>query len=301
MKINCCPLGCLPDSSTSSKTSLVVRNGSYYRTSDSRRISKYYCLGCKKYFSSVSQSQLKYQKKRRINFKVVELYDSGVSQRRLARVFKIDRKTVARIIRHFARVEEEKHETFLEENYAEKPLTEIQFDDLETSIHTKCKPVSVTLAVDPETRKILNFQISEMPAKGLLASISRKKYGPRADERPVSWDLFMRELKPYVASDAVWTSDENPHYPAHLKRHYPFAIHKQKRGGRGASTGQGELKKLVFDPLFSLNHTCAMLRANMNRLFRRTWCTSKTIQGLKDHLILYIAYHNRVLTGARRI
>ena len=58
------------------------------------------------------------------------------------------------------------------------------------------------------------------------------------------------------------------------------------------------MKKLVFDPLFSLNHSCAMLRANLNRLFRRTWCTSKTRQGLIDHLSLYVRFHNEVLTEA---
>jgi hypothetical protein len=135
-----------------------------------------------------------------------------------------------------------------------------------------------------------------MPAKGHLAAISRRKYGHRRDERPVAWNELMKELKPYVHPFAEWTSDENPHYPAHLKRHHPQAKHIQVKGGRGAITGQGELKKLRFDPLFSLNHTCAMLRANMNRLFRKTWSTTKTKRGLIDHLSLYVAYHNQALT-----
>jgi transposase-like protein len=301
VKIHCRLPGCLSVTLLGPKKSHVVRNGSYYRTSDSRWISKYYCHGCQKYFSSVSQSSLKYQKKRRINLKLLELYTSGVSQRRLALIFRINRKTVARTLKLFGAIEEKRQKRFLEENYRDKPLNEVQFDDLETSIHTKCKPVSVTLAIDPQTRKILNFKVSLMPAKGLLAEISRRKYGRRLDERPVNWDLLMKELKPYVLPNAVWSSDENPHYPAPLKRYHPFAIHKRNKGGRGSDTGQGELKKLRFDPLFSLNHTCAMLRANMNRLFRRTWCTSKTMEGLKNHLTLYVAYHNRVLTKPLRI
>jgi hypothetical protein len=39
-----------------------------------------------------------------------------------------------------------------------------------------------------------------------------------------------------------------------------------------------------------------MLRANLNRLFRRTWCVSKTLQGLIDHISIYMSYHNHVLT-----
>ena len=38
-----------------------------------------------------------------------------------------------------------------------------------------------------------------------------------------------------------------------------------------------------------------MLRANVNRLIRRTWCTSKRIDRLVDHLTLYADFHNRVL------
>jgi hypothetical protein len=81
---------------------------------------------------------------------------------------------------------------------------------------------------------------------------------------------------------------------------FPGAEHARHLGGRGCITGQGELKKLRFDPLFSLNHTCAMLRANINRLFRRTWCTTKKKERLEQHLWVYMDFHNRVLLGAGR-
>ena len=66
-------------------------------------------------------------------------------------------------------------------------------------------------------------------------------------------------------------------------------------GQKNAAKAEGELKKLRFDPLFSLNHTCAMLRANINRLFRRTWCTTKKKERLEQHLAVYMDFHNRVL------
>ena len=55
------------------------------------------------------------------------------------------------------------------------------------------------------------------------------------------------------------------------------------------------LKKIRFDPLFSLNHTCAMLRANLNRLFRRTWCTTKKPERLALHIAMYVVFHNETL------
>ena len=59
--------------------------------------------------------------------------------------------------------------------------------------------------------------------------------------------------------------------------------------------GQGELKKVAFDPLFLINHTCATLRANINRLIRKTWCTTKDPQRLKDHLDVFIYFYNEEL------
>ena len=252
---------------------------------------------CQKNFSTASGKSDSYQKKKRITPVLLKLLNSGVSQRRCALILKVNRKTVVRRFRYLAKLEQARHQIWLEETYTGRPLNYIQFDDLETSEHTKCKPLSVALAVDPETRKILNFKVNRMPAKGYLAKIALHKYGYQKDERAKGWDLMMRELKPLVSDNAVFRSDANPHYPKFLFKHHPTAQHETSLGGRGAVTGQGELKKLLFDPLFALNHTCAMLRANLNRLFRRTWCTTKNKQGLIDHLSIYVTYHNLVLTG----
>ncbi|MCB0350947.1 MAG: transposase, partial [Bdellovibrionales bacterium] len=71
--------------------------------------------------------------------------------------------------------------------------------------------------------------------------------------------------------------------------------HLTTPGQRGCVAGQGELKKVAFDPLFSINHTFAMCRANINRLLRRTWCTTKRPDRLVAHLDLYVNFHNRRL------
>jgi hypothetical protein len=207
----------------------------------------------------------------------------------------VNRKTVIRRFRFLASEARHSQQRFMQQLESES-LSALQFDDLETSEHTKCKPLSVALAVEPKSRKILGFSVSRMPAKGHLAAISRRKYGPRADQRPSGWNTLFDTLKPVLNERCVITSDENPHYARHLDAHMPHAIHIQVPGGRGAITGQGELKKKKFDPMFSLNHTCAMLRANMNRLFRRTWCTTKNPVGLNDHLALYVNFHNQQLT-----
>ncbi len=287
-----------PECSTrnsSPKTKGLVRKGTYFRRSDGQRISRYRCRECGKSFSSGTLFSCYRQKKRKLNHPLELLLNSGVSQRRAAILLRVNRKTVVRKFRFLAQQARSEHEQWLK-TLETRPLTSVQFDDLETSEHTKCKPLSVALAVEPKCRKILGFQVSAMPAKGHLSRVALRKYGPREDRRSEGWNTLFEKLKPVVSPTAVWLSDKNPHYPRHLHRHHPEASHRTTPGRRGCIAGQGELKKIGFDPLFSLNHTCAMLRANLNRLFRRTWCTTKTKQGLIDHLSLYVNYHNRMLT-----
>ncbi|RYZ70379.1 MAG: transposase [Proteobacteria bacterium] len=294
MKIQCPSAECLAVAQCP-KNERVIRRGYFYRSSDRQRIHRFQCRHCRKTFSSARLHPNFLQKKRLLNRPIEELLISGVSQRRVARLLKISRSTVSEKLKFLAaraRARQEKYR----ERWKENPLTDIQFDDLETSEHSKCKPLSVALAVDSQTRKILGFQVSQMPARGLLARKSIEKYGYRKDERSVGWHALFESLKPLVNPRAKIHSDQNPHYPRHLRAHFKDADHCAYFGGRGCIAGQGELKKLHFDPLFSLNHTCAMLRANLNRLFRRTWCTTKKREGLIDHLALYVDFHNRVLT-----
>jgi hypothetical protein len=176
-------------------------------------------------------------------------------------------------------------------NRAKPKSRVIELDDLETFEHTKCKPLSVTLAVESRTRRILALEVSSMPAKGLLVE-KAKKYGPRRDGRKEGRARLFTSLQDLVHEEGVLKSDSNPHYPPDVKKFFPRARHRRYEGKRGALGGQGELKKVVFDPLFSLNHTCAMFRANVNRLFRRTWCTTKRADRLRAHLFLYAEYHN---------
>lgn len=175
-------------------------------------------------------------------------------------------------------------------------LDHLIFDEMESFEHSKLKPLSIPIFVTRK-RKILAADVAQMPAKGLIAEAARKKYGYRADHRPKVVQRLLTELKRHVSEDLQVLSDQNPKYPVWIKTQFPNATHEATKGRRGCVTGQGELKALQWDPLFALNHTAAMLRANMNRLFRKTWCTTKTPQGLKNHIDIYINFHNNVLTA----
>ncbi len=268
------------------------KDGCFFRHDDSKFIQRYRCNKCKKCFSAATFQPTYKQKKRRINFQLLKLLCSGVSMRGAGRILNIHYITVARKLKFLAKRSRKSHEKFLK-NFPKVKI--IQFDDVITSEHTKCKPLAITLAVKEGSREILGTQVSSMPAMGHLSKIALKKYGSRKDTRVQGIRKLFKTLQGVTDVNLEMMSDEHPFYPMQVRRFFPKAIHKCYKGRKACIAGQGELKKGGYDPLFSLNHTAAMLRANINRLFRKTWCTTKKIQALEDHLMIYTYYHNHVL------
>jgi transposase-like protein len=276
-----------------SSNSKMIRDGSFLRKSDSRRIQRLKCSSCGKRFSTATFDPAYRQNKRKVNFQLARLLSSSVSLRRSALILGVSRKTVERKLKFIASMAKTKNQSF-QKSY--RKVESFQFDDLETIEHTKCKPLSITIAVEDKTRKILGFEVSQMPAKGHLARYSVKKYGYRKDQRQGGIKSLLDTIKDMTLENVSITSDEHPYYPPLVREIFPKSNYKRHKGGRGSITGQGELKKLKFDPLFSLNHTFAMLRANINRLVRKTWCTTKDRRRLDDHLNIYMHFHNTILT-----
>ena len=212
--------------------------------------------------------------------------------RGMSRYLKIHRITVARKKAFLAIQARKKLEVQLKK-YLDAPITFIQFDEQESFEHSKMKPLSIALAVHGKTREILGAKVSSMPSKGLLAKRSRKKYGPRPDHRAYGARELFAEIDKWISPTVEIRSDQNPMYPKWIKNHSKTWVHTTVKGQRGCIVGGGELKKVKFDPLFSLNHTCAMNRANISRLFRKTWNTTKCKERLEDHLYIYAVRHNK--------
>ena len=158
--------------------------------------------------------------------------------------------------------------------------------------HTKCKPLSVAMVVAKKERKIVGFRVSKMPATGHLANISRKKYGRRPDHRKAEMICLFKELSTFLRPNIDISSDECSFYKGVVTKCFPQANYSQYLGKKGCVAGQGELKKARFDPIFTINHTFAMLRANISRLIRKTWNTTKKIPCLISHLNIYVWMHN---------
>ena len=219
---------------------------------------------------------------------------SGVSQRRIALLLKITRKTVQRKLIFLAKIAQKNHLSFLS-SLKDDELSEVQMDDLITSHHTKLKPLSLSVAVTTKSRYILAAELSQIPAFGHLASLSRKKYGRRKSELGEKLEGLYQDLRKILPKQGLIDTDEHQLYPIMIEKHLSGWRHRRFKSLKATVAGQGELKSKRRDPLFSINHTLAMMRANINRLFRRTWNTTKNPQMLLHHLWLYIEFHNRVL------
>lgn len=270
------------------------KDGYYFRKDDSRKIQRYKCMHCNKKFSRSTGTLEFGQKKRRINNTLFKILSSGISLRRSAIVMNVHRTTIDRKLQYLAEKSRRMHAELLLKIGSQK-VERIQFDDLITSEHTKLKPLTISVAVDASTRMILGTVVSQIPSFGHLSAISKKKYGRRKSFHKEGLNELFEKIKPVVSPFAEIKSDEHKFYPELIDSFFPNANYKRYKGEKAMIAGLGELKKNGRDPLFVINHTCAMLRANINRLFRRTWCTTKKPQRLEDHLAIYMAFHNSIL------
>lgn len=281
------------------KSSQIIKNGFYKRANDSRRIQRFKCKVCCKQFSLATGTLEFGQKKRRVNFLLFKLFSAKVSIRRAAKIVGVNKITATRKFDYWSKKAKLENQKFRKQLIKNKVI-HMQFDDLITKEKSKLKPLSVTIAVDAERRFILGSKVSQIAAFGLLAEISKKKYGIRKSEHKDNLDTFFYELRDIISPIAKIDSDEHVNYLLAVKKHFKHACYTQYKSERGCIAGQGELKKVKRDPLFAINHTMAVLRDGMGRLVRRSWCVTQDPRRLQGHLDIFIYYYNRFYLGGMR-
>ena len=275
----------------------LSKSGSYLRKSDKKRLRRFKCLECKVSFSETVFSIDYRLRKRDINQGVFTILCSGVSQRRTAYAFSIKPIGIARRVDRFGRCAAHNLDAY---RRTRPKVAIVQLDEMESFEHTKCKPLTIPIAVEQGTRKILSLKVGVIAAKGRLAAISRERYGKRKCQRQQCLDAVLTDLKICFVETGLIKSDQSPHYPKPFKKHFPLAHHQATKGMRGSDTGLGELKKGGFDPIFSLNHSYAMFRDNLKTLSRRTWCTSKRMERLELLMNMYAWFHNLRLDNKKK-
>jgi transposase-like protein len=269
-------------------TSIIKKNFYFIKHSRSY-IRRFLCLACNKSFSSRTFSPTYKQSKPYLNNPISKLLASGNTERRTAKLLGCSKNTVAKkllwISKNLHSVLPSKHDA-----------QHIQIDELETIEHTKLKPLTIPMCVS-HTYKILGVAVGMIPAKGHLAEISRKKYGYREDNRAQTLTRLLENLAQTLPVQPLTiTTDKHPLYPKLIAKYFPSSKHIQVNAGEHLRKKReliytAEMKRL-FDPLFAINQRFAMLRSDIRRLTRRSWCTTKKIENLQSHLELYRAFNN---------
>jgi len=268
-----------------------LKDGFYFRREDYKKIQRFKCKICHTRYSKSTFTIEKNQKKRRINLIVRNMLSGGMSQRNCAYILKVARKTIERKVIYLSKKSEENQNKTLMK-FKTNPISDVQFDDLISSVHTKLKPISVSVVICSKTYIILGAKVAEIPAFGKLAEISRRKYGKRKNDHPKTLSILLYDLKPCISNLANFKTDDHKRYADLIRKHYPNCTHQTFKGKTATVVGMGELKSKSYDPLFAINHTLACFRYGMNRFLRRTWCTSKKLENVQHHINIFIDFHN---------
>ena len=215
-----------------------------------QKIRKFQCKSCTKIFSSRTFKPDYQHKKMDLNKKLIKLLVEGNSIRGASRILGM------------------------------------------TYFNTYKKFLWLRTIVVNESYEILEAKVAEMPAKGRLAEFSVKKYGHRKDERAEKLHEAFEALKPKLFHlPSIIKSDANPSYLKIVTKHFPgisYLQYNQAEKKRRLDRLHEKLTKKRFDPLFAVNHKCALLRSHIKRLTRRSWCTTKKPENLQLHLDLFI-------------
>jgi len=267
----------------------------YYRprSNNYQPILRHYCKDCKHTFSrqSFGLSETYRQKKPYLNQEILKWYSSNATQRRMAIVMGVNRKTIIRKFLFMAWSAWKEHERRIKTGEFKTGF--VQFDEMDTFEHTRLKPLSIALAVRVKTGEIIEAQVAEMNCHGKAAKVSQHKYGWRQDLRSVAREDVLRQVNAVSRKTITIVSDAKRSYPNEVKKwvpHADFQVIASRIGKRKLSKQSNRRNK--NDSMFALNLAAAKIRHDMSRMARKTWVTTKSATRLQAHLDLYIAFNN---------
>lgn len=251
-----------------------------------QKVRRYQCRNCHRTFTHRTFRPDYLHKKMDLNTPLAKLLTEGNSLRACARILGMTYKSTYKKFLWLKKVTE------LNKGRISYKAEKLQFDELETILHTKCKPLSIALVVN-EDSQLIAAQVAEIPAKGRLASFSVFKYGPRRDDRRLAMEAVLMTAKSRLRNQVgIVESDAKSAYRSIVRKCLGEVQHLEHARKIDKRTLQERLhekhQKRRYDPLFAINHQCARLRDRIKRLARRNWCTTKKLENLQLHLDLVI-------------
>jgi transposase-like protein len=252
------------------------KKGYRYPKHNYQPIPCYQCKACGRKFCATQVKPIEGQHRPEFNRRILEMAVSGVSGRRIAKLLGCSQNTVLRKIENLADQAREQHIKRL----ATIQTSYVMMDELETFIHARWKQVSIPLVVRPKTGEILAFGVARTPSK-MAKGIQFNRWV--IDDRPQVVPTVLATVGPCLRLGGTIATDGGSSYPKWVKRYLPGVNHNKEKTPIGNTD---------YDPLFSVNVLFAKMRNDLARLGRKTWTTTKTVEGLENHLWLYVAWTN---------
>lgn len=288
------------------------RNGYYRSKSSSQYFPKYQCRSCKTYFSfrkTRDELEIPFYKVDRLKT-VYDSYCSGETQRRIAVILQKrqgagSRNSVARYFSYLASKAKEHHERMI--TAGKLKTNNFQFDEMETYQLAKVNMLSIVVSVCAKTGRIISLNACEIKCKGKLAQtiFGQQANQWRVDGRRNAFKLALDRMENVCGNKGpiTITSDSKRTYislfrdrflsPAYQLFHQPVKARSAKSPRTNLAfkiKTMGGVK--IPDPMFWLNHLCATIRADMSRMRRKSWTTTKKVEKLQEHLDLFTAFYN---------
>lgn len=266
------------------------RRGTFRRACDGRLVMRYFCLACRRGFSTQTFRVDYRLKKPQIDAQIFASFVSKVSHRQCARMLGVRRATVERRLRRYGAQCRELHAVRLG---SRKLAGVFQLDEAETfEANRRERPVTLPVLIERGSRFIVHAETAPLPARrsrrgktrGESSAAPRRRSGSNAAVRRC-FEVLARSLCPDVATTVQ--TDRKTTYPSLLELAFGGRTVRHQRTS-------SRVKRDRRNPLFPINHTLAMFRDGISRLVRRTWAHAKLAERLDAHVWMYVAWRNYV-------
>lgn len=277
------------------------RKNGYRRAAHNHQpIPRYQCKTCGKNFCATQTKPIRQHHRPDLNAQVFKLAVSGVTMRRMVSILGCSKRTIARKITHLARETQKHHAAFLAD--PANRTAYVMMDELETFIHARHQQVSVPVIIRVKTDQILGFAVCRITSTMTLGGAGVNPLPPGGTQwvhhdRETMVPGLLKAVKPLLKDPATIATDGDGSYPKWIKKDLPGVTHlihhspKETNLGRAKKRADGAPRE--HDPLFAINVIHAKMRNDLARLGRKTWTTTKSVQGLRNHLWLYVAWTNK--------
>lgn len=252
---------------------------------------RYQCKLCKSTFSTRSLNWMGDFRRPELVKEVYALYTSGCSIRRMAIDLKTTKATITNIIKTLADKCHEYHQNYIDNGFIDTNV--VFFDEMESFEQSKALPVSIGIAVDIRSKKIIDARVAEIKCKGKLKlnidkiiDLLPAHYATRKNYSPQMRYEVMKEIKKCLRDGGTIYTDD--------KRAY-LSLISSVFGGRVLHI-HSVSKSIKSHPnpfaFGRFSSVCANIRSYMSRMGRRTLITTKKKEMLQAHLWMFICRYN---------